>query len=470
MIKPDFKISRTRGNGNYKRSDFVLNKSVSNKYSGKKFYLKTYGCQMNEHDSEKIRALLINLGFSEVKEYDNADLVLLNTCSIRENVHNKVFGMLGRFKHLKETKKDLLVGICGCMAQEEGVVNTILEKYKWINFVFGTHNLFNLSNIIDKAIEESRLNIEVYSKELDIMEGVPVARENSHKAFVNIVYGCNQFCTYCIVPFTRGEERSREYSDIVNEVKELVSDGCKEVTLLGQNVNNYGRDLYDDYDMASLLIDVAKTGIKRVRFTTSNPWFFSDRMIDAIKDYDNIMPSVHLPVQSGSNKVLKSMNRRNTRESYLELFDKIKSIPRVTISTDIIVGFPGESEEDFLETISLVDYCKFDNAFSFIYSKREGTIASKKEDTTLLEVKEERLQRLNKILNGYFLGNNKKLLGQKLEVLIEGVSDKKNGYYGYSDTNKLVNIIGEDELEVGDIIEVEITNAKTWSVDGKRVG
>jgi tRNA-2-methylthio-N6-dimethylallyladenosine synthase len=468
MNLPDLKEERTRDKREYNRVKFELNKNVKNKYAGKKFFLKTYGCQMNEHDSENIAALLINLGFTKVDDYNDADLVLLNTCSVRENAHNKAFGMLGRLKHLKMEKKDLIIGLCGCMAQEVGVVEEILKDYKFVNFVFGTHNMYQLPNIIDKAIEENKQQIEVFSREGDLVEGLPVVRANNYKAYVNIIYGCDKFCTYCIVPYTRGRERSRKKEDILEEVDNLIKDGYKEVTLLGQNVNAYGKDLYEDYNLGDLLEEIALKDIPRVRFMTSHPWDFTDKMIEVIGKYPNIMPSVHLPVQSGSNRILKLMGRRYSRESYLELFKKIKdTVPGVSISTDIIVGFPGESEEDFEDTMSLVEECKYDNAFTFIFSKREGTPACKLEDNVSIEEKEERLQRLNSVVNKYFLENNKKLEGTILKVLVEGVSEKKNMYYGYSETNKLINFVSDKELNAGDIVDVKIVDAKTWSLDGE---
>ena len=471
MKLPDFKEARTRDIRDYKTVEFKLDESIKNKYKGMTFHVKTYGCQMNEHDSENIKALLKSIGFEEVEDYEKADLVLLNTCSIRENAHNKAFGMLGRLKHLKEERPELLIGLCGCMAQEVSVVEEILKDYKFVNFVFGTHNMHELPNIIDKAIVENKQQIEVLSRESDLVEGLPVIRANNYKAYVNIIYGCNKFCTYCIVPYTRGRERSRQKEDILKEVEELVKDGYKEVTLLGQNVNAYGKDLYDDYNLANLLEDVAQMGIPRVRFTTSHPWDFTDEMVEVIAKYPNIMPHVHLPVQSGSSKVLKLMGRRYTRESYLELFDKIKNtVPGVAISTDIIVGFPGESEEDFLETLSLVEYCKYDNAFTFIFSTRKGTPAEKLEDNTPLKEKEDRLQRLNEVVNKYFLENNKKLEGETLQVLVEGISSKKGMYYGYSETNKLINFSSDKDLEIGSIVPVKITASKTWSLDGELDG
>lgn len=470
MHLPNYKDARRREDKSYKRVEFNFDNKIKDKYKGKTFYLKTYGCQMNEHDSENIEALLTRLGFSKVDDYEKADLVLLNTCSIRENAHNKAFGMLGRLKHLKAQKKDLIVGLCGCMAQEASVVEEIINKYKWVNFVFGTHNMYQLPNIIDRAINENKQQIEVFSKEGDLVEGLPVIRTNNYKAYVNIIYGCNKFCTYCIVPYTRGRERSRAREDILKEVDELIKDGYKEITLLGQNVNAYGKDLYDDYTLGNLLEDIAKKDIPRVRFMTSHPWDFTDSMVEVIGKYDNIMPSVHLPVQSGSSKILKLMGRRYTRESYLELFKKIKdTVPGVAISTDIIVGFPGETEEDFLETLSLAEECKYDNAFTFIFSKREGTPACLLKDEVSEEEKEERLQRLNKVVNKYFLENNKKLLDRVVPVLVEGNSEKKDMYYGYTDTNKLINFTAKREVEVGEIVSVKVTQAKTWSLDGELV-
>ena len=468
MHLPNYKEARTRDKRDYNRVHFELDPKFINKYSGKKYFIKTYGCQMNEHDSENYAALLEQLGFKKVDKYQDADLVLLNTCSIRENAHNKAFGMLGRLKHLKNDNKNLIIGLCGCMAQEASVVDEILRDYKFVNFVLGTHNMYELPKVIDDSIKKNSQQIEVYSREGDLYEGLPVVRTNNYKAYVNIIYGCDKFCTYCIVPYTRGRERSRAKEDILKEIDELIKDGYKEVTLLGQNVNAYGKDLYDNYNLGDLLEEIALKDIPRIRFMTSHPWDFTDRMIEVIGKYPNIMPSVHLPVQSGSSRILKLMGRRYTRESYLELFHKIKdTVPGVSISTDIIVGFPGESEEDFLETMSLVEECKYDNAFTFIFSTREGTPACKLEDNTPLEEKEERLQRLNEVVNYYFLENNKKLEGTTLKVMVEGVSEKKDMYYGYSETNKLINFTSEKELVPGDIVDVEIMAAKTWSLDGR---
>ncbi len=470
MNLPNFLEAKKREKKDYKTVSYNIDESIRGKYSGKKYFLKTYGCQMNEHDSENIEAMLNDLGFTKVDDYLECDLCILNTCSIRENAHNKAFGMLGRLKHLKNEKKDLIIGLCGCMAQEESVVEEIMKDYKFVNFVFGTHNLDRLPEILDVAVESNKQQIEVLEKEGDLVEGIPVLRTNSYKAYVNIIYGCDKFCTYCIVPYTRGSERSRKKEDILKEIDELVKDGYKEVTLLGQNVNAYGKDLYEDYTLGDLLEEIAKKDIPRIRFMTSHPWDFTDKMIEVIGKYDNIMPSVHLPVQSGSSRVLKLMGRRYTRESYLELFDKIKKVVKgVSISTDIIVGFPGETEEDFNETLSLCEYCKYDNAFTFIFSERKGTPACKLKDNTTIKEKEERLYRLNEVVNKYFLENNKKLEGSIVKVLVEGTSTKSNMYYGYSETNKLINFTSKKDITIGDIIDVKITSAKTWSLDGEVV-
>ncbi len=468
MQLPSYKEARSRKRQTVKIEEYQSLKESFGK--DKTYYIKTYGCQMNEHDSENIKAILEELGFQENLEMEKSDLIILNTCSIRENAHNKAFGMLGRLKHLKETRPELIIGICGCMAQEEGVVNEILHKYRQVNFVFGTHNLHRLPYILKKYLDSKQQEIEVLSVEGNLIEGMPVKRASNHKAFVNIMYGCDKFCTYCIVPYTRGKQRSRKKEDILKEVKALVQEGYQEVTLLGQNVNAYGKDQNSEYRMENLLEDVAKTKIPRVRFMTSHPWDFTDQMIEVIAKYPNIMPAIHLPVQSGSNRILKLMGRRYTREEYISLFDKIKEkIPNVSISTDIIVGFPKETEKDFLETLDLVKYCKYDNAFTFIYSKRENTAACRLEDKIPLKEKENRLYQLNTIVNDYFLKNNQKLIGKTVPVLVDGHNENgKTELFGYTDTNKLINFNGNDSL-IGKIVFVKVTNAKTWSLDGELV-
>ena len=436
---------------------------------GKTYYVKTYGCQMNVHDTENIKAILEEMGFKENDDMEKSDLILLNTCAIRENAHNKVFGMIGRLKHLKEDRPGIITGVCGCMAQEEVVVDEILNKFKFLDFVFGTHNIDELPAILYEAISKNKTFIDVKSIEGDIVEDMPVKRDSKYKAFVNIMYGCDKFCTYCIVPYTRGKQRSRRIEDIIKEVECLKKDGYKEVTLLGQNVNAYGKDLNLDYDMSDLLEFVAKTGIERVRFVTSHPWDFTDRMIEVIGKYPNIMPYIHLPLQSGSDRILKLMGRRYTKESYLKLFDKIKKIvPNASITTDIIVGFPGETLEDFKETLDVVNKCMYDSAFTFIFSPREGTPAAKMKDDTPLSVKEERLHELNELVNKYALEANQKYLNKIVPVLLEEESDKKGKLAGYTDTMKLVNVKAPKEM-LGKIVDVKITDVKTWSMDGEIV-
>ena len=467
MNIPNLKEAKKRTNKEVETNYYET--KYQNTVNNKKYFLKTYGCQMNEHDSENMKAILEEMGFKETENMEDADLVLLNTCSIRENAHNKVFGMLGRAKHLKSTKKDLIVGIAGCMAQEEVVAQEILKKYKWMDFVLGTHNIEQLSELVYDSLKKHELKIEAQSCEGKVLEGLPTTRNSKVKAFVNIMYGCDKFCTYCIVPYTRGKQRSRKPDDIIKEVEQLVKDGYQEVTLLGQNVNAYGKDLNIDYTMTDLLTDVAKTNINRIRFVTSHPWDFTDDMIETIAKYENIMPSIHLPVQSGNNEILKLMGRRYTKEEYLTLFNKIKEkIPNVSITTDIIVGFPNETEEQFNDTLDLVNKCKFDLAFTFIFSKRVGTPAEKMQDNISLEEKEERLYKLNELINKYALENNEKLLNKTVKVLVEGPSDKNNMLMGYTDTNKLVNIKGPKEI-IGKIVDVKIIQIKTWSLDGEYV-
>ena len=434
--------------------------------SGKKYFLRTYGCQMNVHDSEQIKFILESLGYIETETLEDADIVVLNTCAIRENAHDKVFGYLGRCKHLKESKKDLIVCLGGCMAQEEVVVNEIRNKYPYVDIVFGTHNIHELGSLIKNTLHKQ--DIEVYSIEGKVYENILYKRDSNITAWVNIMYGCDKFCTYCIVPYTRGKQRSRRSKEIINEVKSLVNKGYSEVTLLGQNVNAYGKDLEEELSFAGLLEEVAKTGIKRIRFVTSHPWDFTDDMIDIIAKYDNIMPYIHLPLQSGSSRILKLMGRRYTKEEYLKLFDKMKvTIPNVAISTDIIVGFPGETDKDFQDTLDVVNYCKYDNAYTFIFSPRIGTPAAKMEDNTSLKVKEERLAKLNELVNKYSLEHNKELLNKEVLVLIEGISAKDSTkLYGYTDTMKLVNVEGSKDL-IGKIVKVLITDAKSFSLDGK---
>ena len=469
MQMPNLLQAKKRTNNAVKTTLYELNEEYKGLGEGKLYFIKTYGCQMNVHDTENIKAILEDMSFKETDKMENADFILLNTCAIRENAHNKVFGMIGRIKHLKESKPSIITGICGCMVQEESVATELKDKYKWVDLVFGTHNINHLPELLYNTLNSKQQELEVFSVEGDILEKLPVKRDSKYKAWVNIMYGCDKFCTYCIVPYTRGKQRSRTKENILDEVLSLKNDGYKEITLLGQNVNAYGKDLYNDYDMSNLLEDVALIGIDRVRFITSHPWDFTDDMICVINKYDNIMPYIHLPLQSGSNRILKLMGRKYTKESYIILFNKLKKIDNVAITTDIIVGFPTESEEDFQETLDVVNACKYDSAFTFIFSPREGTpAANMKDDISSLE-KEERLHKLNDLVNKYARMNNEKYLGRVVPVLLEGFSDKdSNLLMGYTDTMKLVNVKAPKEF-IGQIVNVKINDVKTWSMDGEIV-
>lgn len=471
MKLPNIKEARVRTKSKTEvlYDKYKVPSSVCHIGQGKTYSILTYGCQMNVHDSENIKGIMEDLGYNEEENYEKADVIILNTCAIRENAHNKVVGILGRIKKLKEDNPNIITIIGGCMPQEEGISNMLKDKYKWVDIVLGTHNIYDIPTLLDNVTKEKKQNIEVYSIEGEIIENLPVKRDSNYKAWVNIQYGCDKFCSYCIVPYTRGKQRSRLPKDILKEINSLKEKGYKEVTLLGQNVNAYGKDLDINYTMSNLLEDTAKTGIDRIRFVTSHPWDFSSDMIDTIAKYDNIMPYIHLPIQSGSDNILKKMNRRYTIEEYKKLFYELKSkIKNVSITTDIIVGFPNETEEDFQKTLDIYNELKYDLAYTFIYSPREGTPASKMEDSVPLEEKEERLQRLNKIVNKYAKEANEKYLGKTVPVLLEGYSDKGGKLMGYTDTMKLVNVAADPSL-IGQIKNVLITDVKTWSMEGEIV-
>ena len=464
MNKPDLCVAKNREKVDIKYINSDLN--LKPVFKGKKYFLRTYGCQMNVHDSEEIKYYLEQLGFNSVDVLEDADIVVLNTCAIRENAKDKVFGYLGRCKHLKKTKKDLIICVCGCLVQQPSEVEEIIKKHKYIDIVIGTHNLSELPNKILQC--SGKQEVDVYSNSDKVFENVKYSRDSKISAWINIQLGCDKFCTYCIVPFTRGRERSRKIEEILKEVKELKDKGYLEITLLGQNVNAYGKDLNLGYDFATLLEETAKIGIPRIRFVTSHPWNFTDKMIDVIAKYENIMPYIHLPIQSGSDKILKKMNRRYTISEYKKLFDSIKNkMPNVSITTDIIVGFPNETEEDFQKTLDIVNYCKFDGAYTFIFSKRVGTVASLMEDKVSFEEKEKRLHKLNELVNKYSLENNQKYLNKIVDVLVIGTSDRgDNKVCGYTDTMKLVNIVGSKDL-IGKIVKVKIIDAKSFSLDGE---
>lgn len=468
MQLPNIKDARIRTKEKIEVSydKYKVPESIHNIGHNKTYTILTYGCQMNVHDSENISGIMEDLGYTKEENYEKADVIIINTCAIRENAQNKVVGILGRIKKLKETNPNIITIIGGCMPQEESVSNMIKDKYKWVDIVLGTHNIYDIPILLENITKERKQNIEVYSVEGSIIENLPVKRDSKIKAWVNIQYGCDKFCSYCIVPYTRGKQRSRLPKDILKEVEELKNNGYKEVTLLGQNVNAYGKDLDMNYTMADLLRDTSKIGIDRIRFVTSHPWDFTDEMIDVIAKYDNIMPYIHLPIQSGSDSILKKMNRRYTIDEYKELFYKLKNkIDNVSITTDIIVGFPNETEEDFEETLKVYNELKYDLAYTFIYSPREGTPAAKIKDSISLEEKEKRLQRLNELVNKYAKEANNKYLNKVVKVLIEGPSDKGGKMMGYTDTMKLVNV-DCDPKYLGEIVDVVITDIKTWSMEG----
>ena len=451
--------------------DFSIPSEVEHYGVGKKYYVCTYGCQANERDGETIIGILEKMGYTSTENMDEADIAILNTCAIRENAVDRVFGEIGHLKASKRNKPDSIYAICGCMVQEEVVTKKIYEKCPHIDLVFGTHNIHKLPQLILDVIKKQTRIIEVFSCEGEVIENTPVKRLNNLKAWVNIMYGCDKFCTYCIVPYTRGKERSRLKKDILQEVKELKEAGYQEITLLGQNVNAYGKDLKEDNgDFASLLEDVAKIGIPRVRFVTSHPWDFTDEMIETIAKYDNLMPFIHLPLQSGDNEILRRMGRRYTKEEYITLYNKIRNtIPGVSITTDIIVGFPNESEEAFKNTLEVVDTCHYDAAFTFIFSPREGTPAARMEDKVDLETKHRRLEELIAHINKDALKRNEEYVGKVVKVLVEGESKRNDNILsGYSESQKLVNFKG-NKASIGKIVNVKITKAKTFTIEGEEV-
>jgi tRNA-2-methylthio-N6-dimethylallyladenosine synthase len=450
--------------------DFQIPEEMRRIGEGKRYLIRTYGCQMNEHDSETIQGILEQMGYRPTEDKHEADVILLNTCAIRENAEDKVFGELGHLKPLKTENPELVLGVCGCMPQEEAVVNRIMQKHPFVDLIFGTHNIHRLPALLKEAQFSKEMVVEVWSKEGDIIENLPKKREGM-KAWVNIMYGCDKFCTYCIVPYTRGKERSRRPEDVIAEVRELARQGFKEITLLGQNVNAYGKDFDDlDYTFADLMDDIRQIDIPRIRFTTSHPRDFDDHLIQVLAKRGNLVEHIHLPVQSGSSEILKIMGRKYDRETYLDLVSRIKAaIPDVVLTTDIIVGFPGETEEQFEETLSLVREVEFDSAFTFIYSPREGTPAAVMEDNVPYEVKKERLQRLNDLMAELSRKSNEKLRGQIVEVLVEGASkNNPNVMSGRTRTNKLVHFNGSPEL-VGTFAEVKVTEPQTWFLKGELV-
>ncbi len=447
--------------------------TVEEKYKtlglNKSYAIFTYGCQGNEADSEVMAGILEEIGYEKSSDPMNADLVILNTCAIRENAEQRIWGVLGQLKGKKRENPDMLIGIAGCMPQEENTTNKILESYGFIDLVIGTHNKNHLPKFFFEAYMTKAKVVEVISSEGEILEDAPKVRESHHKAWVNIMYGCDEFCTYCIVPYTRGKERSRAKEDILKEVEELVSLGYKEITLLGQNVNAYGKDLEVKYTFGDLLYDLDKTGIQRIRYTTSHPRDLDELTMQAMHDCKSVMPHLHLPVQSGDNEILRRMNRKYTYEVYMEKINQLrKLVPDLALTTDIIVGFPNETKEQFANTLKLVQNAKFEGAYTFIYSKREGTPAASMPDDITEEEKHKRLEELNIYVNQGYLEGHKRFLNQVVEVLVDGPSKNGEGMMcGYTPHLKLTHFKCEDLSLIGQIVKIKITEAKTWFMIGE---
>ncbi len=434
-------------------------------------FIRTYGCQMNEHDSEKISWILELMGYKPTTEESEADFLIYNTCAIRENAELKVYGKVGSLKTIKEQNPNLKIAVCGCMMQLDEIRETIEKKHQHVDVIFGTHNIDKLPILFNKHLNEDRPIIDILEDNLDLVEGLNNNRESDYKAYVNIIFGCNNFCTYCVVPYTRGREISRKPDDILEEIKELAKNGYKEIMLLGQNVNSYGKTLNNDYSFTDLLTDINEIdGIERIRFMTSHPKDLSDELINAYGSLDKLSNHLHLPIQSGSNNVLKRMNRNYTREDYLEKIKKIREVkPDISITTDIMVGFPGETEEDFKDTVELIKEVEFDFVYNFIFSLREGTKAENMDNQLSYEVKHKRFEKLSSEINQIILKNNEKLIGKEIRVLVEELSkNDDNKMSGRTDDFKIVHFQGDESL-IGKMVLVEITGAKTFSMEGKLI-
>lgn len=468
---PSLKDEKKRGKEEIEiHYDFSIPDELRSMGAGKRYIIQTYGCQMNEHDTEVMSGMFEMMGYARTDDREQADVILLNTCAIRENAEDKVFGELGHLKRLKKERPGLILGVCGCMAQEESVVSRVLQKHSFVDIIFGTHNIHRLPRLLETAYYSKELVVEVWSKEGDIIENLPKKREGL-RAWVNIMYGCDKFCTYCIVPYTRGKERSRRPADIIAEVRELARQGYKEITLLGQNVNAYGKDFDDmEYRFGHLLDDMRAIDIPRIRFMTSHPRDFDDHLIEVLAKRGNLVEHIHLPVQSGSTDILKRMSRKYTRERFLELVAKIKrAIPDAVLTSDIIVGFPGETDEQFEETMSLVRQVSFESAYSFIYSPRDGTPAAEMEDNVPMEVKKERLQRLNRLLADIAREKHEAMRGSIIEVLVEGTSKNNSDMLsGRTRTNKLVHLEGPESW-IGTLVQARVIDAQTWYIKAEIV-
>lgn len=437
----------------------------------KTYHILTYGCQMNEHDSEKIAGMLTSIGYEETENDKDADFIIFNTCLIRENAELKVYGKLGEIKGFKRNKPDMLVSVCGCMMQKQEIREKIMKTFSFVDIIFGTNTIHELPDLIYNVDVKKHKSIGIIDNTELIYENMPKSRKFNYKALVNITYGCNNFCSYCVVPYVRGREKSREPIEIINEVKNLAENGCKEITILGQNVNSYGNTLENKFTFTELLYELNKIdGIERIRFMTSHPKDLTDDLIQAIKNCDKICNHVHLPIQSGSNNVLNKMNRKYTKEHYLDIVNKIKAeIPNVSITTDIIVGFPGETEEDFMETIDVVKKVEYDSAFTYLYSIREGTSAALMENQIPDETKHKRFDRLLEVLYPIVLERNKQCIGKVYSVLVESVSKSSENFLtGRTEHFRLVHFKGNEKL-LGQIVNVKISNVKTFHMEGEIV-
>ncbi|MDY6392911.1 MAG: tRNA (N6-isopentenyl adenosine(37)-C2)-methylthiotransferase MiaB [Bacilli bacterium] len=450
------------------RDEVVIPPLFASFAKGRKYWICTFGCQANVRDEEIMAGYLSLAGMERASSEEEADLAIINTCAVRENAEEKVYGEIGKYKanHLRD--KSFILCVCGCMMQEEHVAEELMKRYPYINVIFGTHNVSNLLPLLEEHLEKKKDLVEVLSFPGDIVENLPSTRLDEYKAYVNITYGCDKFCTYCIVPYTRGRERSRQKEDILDECKKLVEQGYQEITLLGQNVNSYGKDFHNGTSFATILEEVAKLGIKRLRFMTSHPWDFSDEMLDVIARYPNIMKCIHLPVQSGSDAVLRRMGRRYSREDYLALVKKIRArMPECAITTDIIVGFPNETAEEFEDTLTLCQEVGYDAAFTFIYSPRKGTPAAKIPDNVSDADKHERFMRLVKEIEREVTAHAETMVGKTYDVLVDGPSKKDPGMLsGYTESSKLIHFAGPAALR-GHIVKVKVNESHTFSMLGE---
>ena len=436
------------------------------------YYIDTMGCAMNENDSNKYAGILESMGFVKENDEKKANFILFNTCCIRENAENTLFGRLGALKKQKQNNENTYIAVVGCMTQQKHIIDKIKESYKFVDIVLGTGAMSSFPIKLYNILKENKKEIEFVDVTNEVEEDVPIKFEDKYKASVSIIYGCNNFCSYCIVPYVRGRERSRKKEDILNDIECLAKSGYKEIMLLGQNVNSYGNDFKDDdYSFPKLLKDIEKIdGIEIIRFMSPHPKDFSDELIEVIKNSKKVARQIHLPLQSGSTKILKEMNRKHTKEDYLKIVEKLKNADdNISISTDIIVGFPGETKEDFLDTLDVVKKVKFDQIYMFIYSKRVGTRAEKLEDNTSSEEKVKRLERLKEVYENYLPKNNEKMIGKIYKVLVEGKSKNNNKLCtGRTSQNKVV-IFEAKEEDIGKIVDVKIISEHLWYLKGEIV-